>query len=167
MTFRAPGIIVILETKMFEKIKNLLTSSAQHENEPVSDNVSTRVRIATAIILLEVAHADEEYNPKEDARIIEILKKSFDLDNEEVGELLEVSEEERKGSIDIWHFTNIINEHFNDEEKYNVVENIWQIIYADGRLDKYEDHIVHKLSRLLHVPHKKMIEAKLKHIRGN
>ena len=152
---------------MFEKIKNLLTGSAQLENESVSNNFSMRVRVATAVILLEVAHADEEYSPKEDALIIEILKKSFDLDNKEVGELLEVSEEERKGSIDIWHFTNIINEHFNDEEKYNVVENIWQIIYADGRLDKYEDHIVHKLSSLLHVPHKKMIEAKLKHIRGN
>jgi uncharacterized tellurite resistance protein B-like protein len=152
---------------MFEKIKNLLTGSTQYENESMSNNNLMRVRIATAVILLEVAHADEDYSPKEDAGIVEILKKSFNLDNEEVGELLEVSEEERKGSIDIWHFTNIINKHFNDEEKYRVVENIWQIIYADGRLDKYEDHIVHKLSSLLHVPHERLIEAKLKYIRGN
>ncbi len=152
---------------MFEKIKNLLTNSAQYENESGANSGSIRVHVATAVILLEVAHADEDYSPKENARIIEVLKKSFDLDNEEVSELLEISEEERKGSIDIWHFTNIINQHFDDEEKYRVVENIWQIIYSDGRLDKYEDHIVHKLSSLLHVPHKRMIEAKLKHIRGN
>jgi len=167
LTFRALGIIVVPVPEMFEKIKNLLTDSVQNKNEPGANNGSMRVRVATAVILLEVAHADEDYSPKENARIIGILKKSFDLENEEVSELLKVSEVERKGSIDIWHFTNIINEHFNDEEKYRVVENIWQIIYADGRLDKYEDHIVHKLSSLLHVPHKRMIEAKLKHIRGH
>ena len=78
MTFPVPGIIVTSVSKMFERIKNLLNDSAQHENGPVVNNGSMRVRVATAVILLEVAHADEDYSPKENARILEILKKSFD-----------------------------------------------------------------------------------------
>jgi uncharacterized tellurite resistance protein B-like protein len=150
---------------MFDKLKNLLAGGIENGNAASDKNDSMRVRVATAVILLEVAHADEDFSPQEQDRIIAVLKKSFNLDDREVDELMVVSEEERKGSIDIWHFTNIINQNFNEEEKYSVVEKIWQVIYADGRLDKYEDHIVHKLSNLLHVPHKRMIEAKLKNLK--
>jgi uncharacterized tellurite resistance protein B-like protein len=48
-----------------------------------------------------------------------------------------------------------------------VMENIWRVIYADGRLDKYEDHIVHKLATILRIPHSRMIEAKLKYLPGD
>ena len=149
---------------MFDKIKNLLIGGVENEAEEKND--SMRVRVATAVILLEVAYSDEDFSPQEHARIIDVLKKSFNLDNREVEDLISVSEEERRGSIDIWRYTNIINQNFSDEEKYSVIEKIWQIIYADGRLDKYEDHIVHKLSNLLHVPHERMIEAKLKNLKN-
>jgi uncharacterized tellurite resistance protein B-like protein len=159
----SPELSLILY-KMFDKLKNLLAGGQENENVTGEMSDSMRVRVATAVILLEVAYADDNFSPQEHARIIAILKKAFNLDKREVDELLEVAEEVREGSIDIWHFTNIINENFNDEEKYSVIDKIWQIIYADGRLDKYEDHIVHKLSNLLHVPHSRMIEAKLKNI---
>ena len=147
---------------MFENIKSLLSAQPEQEDASRGTPSQERIRIATAVILLEVAHADDEFSPQEHTHIIDILKKGFNLDNARVRELIEISEEERNGSIDIWHFTNLINENYSDEEKYSIIEKVWQVIYADGRLDKYEDYIAHKLSNLLHIPHRRMIEAKLK-----
>jgi uncharacterized tellurite resistance protein B-like protein len=149
---------------MFEKIKSVLSVQTEQQNKIGKADLDERVRIATAVILLEVAHSDEEFSQEEHAHILDILKRDFNLDHESVNELIQISEEERKGSIDIWHFTSTINENYSDEEKYVIIEKIWQVIYADGRLDKYEDYMVHKLSNLLHIPHNRMIQAKLKYL---
>jgi len=147
---------------LFEKFKDLLAGASGQVAHDKKADTTLRIQIATAVILLEVAYADEELSQSEQARIEEILRKRFQIDQESIGELLQIAEEKRRGSIDIWHFTKIINENFSDEEKYRIIETVWQVIYADGRLDKYEDYIVHKLSNMLHIPHSRMIEAKLK-----
>jgi uncharacterized tellurite resistance protein B-like protein len=126
--------------------------------------LSSLIQTATAVILLEVAHADDEFSDRERDRIIAILRKEFQLDEEEVVELIEVSERRRRGSIDLWHYTRIINDTFEDNEKQRIIDYIWQVIYADGTLDKYEDYIVHKLATILHIPHSVMIQEKLKHL---
>ena len=151
---------------MLEKLKNFFSQQADANKDPASSpsdrQGEMRVPIATAVILLEVAHADGDFSQEEQNRIVEILKREFHLDDEELQEILHLSDEERKESIDIWHFTKIINDQYSDEEKYRIIESVWRVIYADGHLDKYEDCIVHKLSNLLHIPHDKMIQAKLK-----
>jgi uncharacterized tellurite resistance protein B-like protein len=76
--------------------------------------------------------------------------------------LLEASNEELKGSIDLWQFTNLINHNYSIEEKIRVVEMVWNVVYADGKLDKHEDYLVHKLATLFRLTHKQLIEAKLK-----
>jgi uncharacterized tellurite resistance protein B-like protein len=147
---------------MFDRIKNFLST---HEDKELGEHESgQRIQIATAVILLEVAYADEEFSNAERVQVIDILKEQFSLDDESVHELLQISEQKLQHSIDIWHFTEIINENYSDDEKYLVIETVWRVIYADGRLDKYEDYIVHKLARVLHIPHSRMIEAKMKFI---
>jgi uncharacterized tellurite resistance protein B-like protein len=146
---------------MFEKLRDIFFIQ---EGDAKAVNTGRRIQVATAVMLLEVANADEEFSDTEKESIVEILKDNFDLSNEEVQELISVSDEERKGSVDLWHFANIINENYSDQEKYSIMENIWKVICADGRLDKYEDHIVHKLTKILHIPHSRMIEAKLKYL---
>jgi hypothetical protein len=56
----------------------------------------------------------------------------------------------------------VINQNFSREEKIKIIEAAWKIIYADHKLDKYEDHYVHVLADLLRLRHDELIEAKLK-----
>ena len=149
---------------MFDSIKKLLSAGQEKEVDKSGEGGPNRIMVATAAILLEVANIDEEFSIDERERILTILKSRFNLEDEYVVELLELSDEQRKKTIDLWHFTNIINQTYSSKEKEQIIESIWQVIYADGRLDKYEDHIVHKLSNLLHIPHSKMIQAKLKYL---
>ncbi len=143
--------------------KNLL-SKIQNNSAEKPEELSSRIQVATAVILLEVAHADDDFSTEERDRIIDILREEFQLGEEEVAELIEASDQKRKGTVDLWHFTRIINDTFDDTEKSRIIDYIWQVIFADGKLDKYEDYIVHKLATILHIPHSTMIQAKLKHL---
>ena len=58
--------------------------------------------------------------------------------------------------------TNLINQNYSIEEKIRIIEMIWKLAYTDGKLDKHEDYLVHKLARLLRLTHKQLIEAKFK-----
>jgi len=149
---------------MFDRLKSVLTGTPSGDRKGDNLGEEQRIQVATAVILLEVAHADEDFSESEREHILDILKNQFSLDEESVHELVQVSEEQLRRSIDIWHFTEIINNSYDSEEKYRVIEKVWQVIYADGRLDKYEDYIVHKLARILHISHAQMIEAKMKYL---
>lgn len=121
-----------------------------------------RLRIATCAILLEIANSDDEFSIEERMRIVDILRGKFELTVEEAHELIEISQERIDNSIDIWGFTNTISDVYSDDEKFRVLEAVWEVIYADGHLSGHEDSLVHKLSFLLGLKHDQLIEAKLR-----
>lgn len=120
-----------------------------------------RKRIAACVLLLEAAHVDDECTPEEMARIVETVQARFSLSPAYAAELLEIAHVERQNSVDLWSFTNDLNQHLAKEEKLAVLEDVWRIIFADGRLASHEDHLAHKLANLLRLTHKELIEAKL------
>ena len=120
------------------------------------------LRIATCALFLELANIDNEFSEEERDSILALLKAEYNLSEEHALELAQRAVDELKGSIDLWQFTNLINENYTEPEKMRVVELMWQIVYADGRLDKHEDYLVHKLAQLLRLKHKQLIAVKLK-----
>lgn len=121
-----------------------------------------KLKVATSVILLEAATADSHFSEEEQEKIIQILKSRFQMDDEAVKELIDESRQEREESTDLWYFTNLINENLNNEEKYNLMEEVWEVIYSDGSLDKFENYIAHKLLSMLNIDHSKFIELKMK-----
>jgi uncharacterized tellurite resistance protein B-like protein len=122
----------------------------------------TRVRVATCAVLVEMANADDDFTKEERDNIIDVLKERFELSQDEAGELIEIAEKELKGSIDLYRFTNTIKRSFGVEERIRVIEEIWNLVYTDGELSGREDSLAHKLTFLLGLTHKQMIDAKLK-----
>ncbi len=122
----------------------------------------TKLRVATCVILLEAATADSNFTSEEQGTIIEILKSRFQMNDDAVKELIDKSKAERKNSTDLWYFTNLINENLDNKEKYNLMEQVWEVIYSDGTLDKFENYIAHKLLTMLNLDHSKFIDLKMK-----
>jgi len=131
--------------------------------DPVEEETGQfdRVQIATCVILLEVAHYDFEFCSIEEETTKAILKNEFSIPDEAIDDLMKVAGERREDKVDLWEFTNVINEHFSREEKLKIMEAAWKIIYSDEKLDKYEDHYVHVLADLLRLRHADLINAKL------
>ena len=121
-----------------------------------------RLSIATGALLLEMAHADSEFSELEENKIIEILNREYNLTSDEAQQLLDLSRAELEESLDLWQFTNLINQNFNYDEKIKILEILWHVIFADGRVDKYEEQLIRKVSFLLDLKHRNLIDAKLK-----
>ena len=143
---------------MFNRIMSLL----QTDSSPAEQGRFERVQVATCALLLEVAHSDGHYKSVEAKIVHELLANTFKLPPAAVAELIDYSHQHRQESTDLFQFAREINAHFNREEKADVMEGIWRVIYADGTLDKFEDALARQLATLLRLDHQDVIERKLK-----
>ncbi len=148
---------------MVSFLKRLIDTNQRQAAEEISHaDIQTKLRIATCANMVEIANSDDEFTDDERARIVDSLSEEFDLSDEEAHELIEIAQERLEKSIDIWGFTKTINKVFTEDQKIRVLEAIWKVIYADGKLSQHEDSLVHKLSYLLGLKHNQLIDAKLK-----
>ena len=120
------------------------------------------LQLATCTVLMETARVDDDITPEEEAHVRATLQNRFNLSAEEMERLLIVSAQKRDETADLWPFTHEINERCTKEEKIQLMEDVWRVIYLDGTLARHEDHIAHKLARLLNLDHPEMIQAKLR-----
>ena len=142
---------------MFNRILNLL----QGEGEVAEENRFERVQVATCALLMEVAHSDGHYQSVEATIVHDLLAKKFNLSEAAVAELVDYSHQHREESLDLFQFAREINAHFSRDEKLDVMEGIWRVIYADGMLDKHEDALARQLATLLRLDHKDVIDRKV------
>ncbi|MFQ6113096.1 MAG: TerB family tellurite resistance protein [bacterium] len=147
---------------MIDWIKRVLGAEQEDESSVPEEAQQHDVRIAACALFLEMANIDGEFSDTERKNVCTMLKQEHDLSEQQVAELAEAAEKELKEAIDLWHFTNLINKNYSEEEKIRVVELLWKLIYADGKLDQHEDYLIRKLAKLLGLTHKQLIEAKLK-----
>ena len=146
---------------MLDFIRKTLTVRRQDlPEDPISKD--ERTRIAASVILLEAAHADNECTDEELDHVIETLQSDLKLSKEHAEDLIKLAHHERRNAVDLFEFTNHINNEFSKEEKKAVLQAVWRIIHIDGHLEKHEDHFVRKLTHLLRLAPNDMIEAKLK-----
>lgn len=124
------------------------------------------LQIASCALFLELANADDDFSNEEKTRIVELMKTNFKLTDEEVNKLLELSQKQIDKSVSAYEFTEIINEKLSEEDKYQIIKNLWQLAYVDGKLDKYEDYYIRKISNNLHISNQDRISAKLEVKKG-
>lgn len=126
------------------------------------ENGEHDVRVAACALLIEMGSIDGEFSEEERQYIVTTLEKKYGLSGGHAKELMNSAHKELDGSIDLWRFSNLINQNYSHDEKNGIMEMIWRVVYADGKLDKHEDYLVRKMATLLRLSHKEMIDAKLK-----
>ena len=127
-----------------------------------SETIDTehRLKLTSAALMLEVMQADGEVQASEKDHIEKLLQQQYGLNNDEVDELIQLAHEERTGATDYFQFASLINQHYSQDQKIQLIEPFWQLAYADQEIDRHEEHLVRKLSELLHVPHSAFIQSK-------
>lgn len=154
---------------MLDRLRKLLTEPSAEETFSVSDKPNKdshsseiKLQLATCALFIETARSDYNFTVEEYKEIISIMQKKFGLEKKYIEELIELAKRELEKSVSICEFTKIINEKFSHNEKFELMKNIWRLIYADKKLDKYEDQLVKKIGAILSLGHKKdVIAAKL------
>ncbi|GBD88649.1 tellurite resistance protein TerB [bacterium BMS3Abin03] len=153
---------------MFEYLKKALAVNGTEQNaadttgtKPAGIDSTKKLQIATAALFIEMAKSDGKFSAEERERIIGIMKNRFNLDDECVKELIDLSEIQLEESISLYGFADIINKQLTTADKKVLIKNLWRLIYTDARLDKYEDHLIKLIGGMLNLEHKQIIDAKM------
>ncbi|MDH3533028.1 MAG: TerB family tellurite resistance protein [Gammaproteobacteria bacterium] len=118
------------------------------------------LRLATAVLMIDVARADHVFEESEFNRVLQLVEKHFRLTPEEAAELVNDASDRAEELISAHEFTQHLHKHLDEEEKARIIGLLWQIAYADGRLDKYENSLVLKISDLLYVSRGRVMRLK-------
>ena len=120
------------------------------------------LQLAAAVMLTEVMRADAGFGDAERRAVIAALRAKFALGDDEIARLMELAERAAREATDWFEFTSHINAHFDMAAKVRMVEHLWHVAYADGRLSDRERHTLWRIADLLHVPHGAYINAKMR-----
>ena len=120
------------------------------------------LRVATAMLLVEVTRADFIVEASERSRLRELLTRQFELSAAELDALLEQAESEVDHLVSIQHITRLLNQNYDHAMKVKVVEMMWQLVYADGVKDHYEEYLIRQVADLLYLSHGEFIQARHK-----
>ena len=150
---------------MLEYLKKIFSDNSPSVNksevDSTSDRKSKKIEIAACALFIEMAKADGEFTEDERKFIITEMKSTFNLDDEYVNNLMLHAEQKIKESVSLYEFTGIINTTFTNEEKINLIENLWKLIYKDEKLNQYEDHLIKRIAATINIEHKQIINSKL------
>jgi uncharacterized tellurite resistance protein B-like protein len=136
-----------------------LVDTAGLSPDRVSDRHS-RVRLAACALLLELAHADDEFTAEERTHIEGTLARHFGLMEAEVAELMTLAESERSQSLDHFQFTRLIASEYDLGQKMVLAEVMWGVILADGKLSDHETHLLRKMASLMQIEPGYLAEAR-------
>ena len=118
------------------------------------------LQLAAAALLLDMMRMDGSVTAEETAAVTSALQTQFGLGAEEVGALMALATAEARQATDYFQFTSLINKSFSAGQRIQVIESLWRVAFADGRLDAHEQHFMSKISDLLYVPHSAYLAAK-------
>jgi uncharacterized tellurite resistance protein B-like protein len=116
--------------------------------------------LAVAALLFEISKADHEVGDDERQVMGAAIKNVCGVSAEDIDQLLEDADGAVEKAVSLYDFTSVINEHLNREKKYEILLLLWRVAYADGRLDRYEEYFIRKITDLLHLSHQDFIRAK-------
>jgi uncharacterized tellurite resistance protein B-like protein len=125
--------------------------AAPRTNEDDAESREGALRSATAVLMLDVARSDNVFEESEFERVLGLVERHFGMSPEDAAELVNAADEKAEDLVSLHEFTQLLHNNLDESEKARIVGLLWQVAYADGRLDKYEDSLVRKISDLLHV----------------
>ena len=147
---------------MLDVVKRFFSKITEDDSKTIEEERNHDTRVATCALFVEMARIDETFTQAEMDAILSILKEKYGLSREHADALIAEADKALDESVDLWQFARMINENYSNEEKIEIIETLWKIVYVDGKMDKYEHYLMNKLATLLRLSHEQLIDAKLK-----
>lgn len=140
---------------MFELLRKMLGSDAPDEAETMT------LEKAAGALLIEVSKSDYDQDPAEVEKIRDLLSRHFSVSLDDMEGFMKDVEDHSHQGTSLYPYTRFINDNCSNEEKYLLIKSLWEVAAEDGRIDKYEDYVIRKVSDLIYLPHSDFIRAKL------
>ena len=159
------GMSRVIRKLGYQMLRNLAELFAKLSPEALKaegSDYTHSIQLAIAVLLVEVMRADSAHCSVERSTLRDVLRQRFELAPDELERLIELAELRSTEAHDLHSFTAVLNQSFNENERQNIFEELWQVAYADGRLDAHENHLMRRLADLLHIRHAAFVGTKIK-----
>jgi uncharacterized tellurite resistance protein B-like protein len=123
------------------------------------------LELAVAALLIEAAQIDAGFGETERAVIRRLLERRFGLSAEDARDLEAAAEHRVSGSTQLFGFVRIVNERFSRDKRVELIEMLWEVVYADGALDPLEDTLLRRVAGLVDVSDHERGAARLRVLR--
>ena len=141
---------------MIERLKSLFGSP---EDEPTQPD-SHQLAVAATALMVQLSRVDNDQDDEELKTIVNFAVEAHQVTRDEAEEILQDALNQADDATSLYEFTGLINEQLSQEEKQALLESIWRVAFADGRIDKYEDYTIRKIADLIYVKHEDFMKAK-------
>ena len=145
---------------MLEKIKSLFFKTSEEKTAEVQ--VAQTIDKTCASLIIEVALADKVFDESEINLLKNMLLETYSLELDDANELIANAEKTVNESTSLYGYTREVNDNFDYQSKLDLLDQLWRMAFADGNIDKYEEHVVRKISDLIHISHNDFIQSKLR-----
>jgi uncharacterized tellurite resistance protein B-like protein len=142
---------------MFEGFRKFLSEVVEGGKHPAHFE-SGDYRLAAAALLVHTAAIDGDMSQARRAQLHAVIKRQFGLDEASTDELVAEATEAEHEAIDLYHFTRALNRSLDEAGRRRIVEMMWEIIYADGRVSEFDSNLVWRAADLLGVSSRERIE---------
>jgi uncharacterized tellurite resistance protein B-like protein len=142
---------------MFDSFRKFLSEVSEGGKHPIHFEQND-YRLAAAALLVHTAAIDGNISDRERDKLHAVIKRQFALDEATTDELVAEATEAEHEAIDLYHFTSLINRSLDEEGRRRMVEMMWEIIYADGRVTEFESNLIWRAADLLGISSRDRIE---------
>jgi uncharacterized tellurite resistance protein B-like protein len=146
-------------TEMFEALKTAISNLVE-DGGPGNQLENKDGRLATAALLIHVATVNGEMSATRRETLHAVLKSGFGLDDPATVQLINDASVAEGSAIDLYHFTRQLNDSLDGEGRRRTVKMMWEIVYADGSVNEFEDNIIWRVADLLGVSSRQRVELR-------
>ena len=146
---------------MFEKFLSFIMNPNKRQEAENPHSHFSPLTLNTALLMIDIAGSDQQLAAEEMDLIQTFLAQEFSLSDAEVDRLLDEARMALDNQTDLWEPIHQLNQLLSPQEKQDLLVKLWRIVFADGRLDGHEDHLMHKIADLLKLDHDDLIRSKL------
>jgi len=146
---------------MLAAITSFFESCLKPDKADTPASTADKLHLACAALMLELCQADQSMDDSEQRILQNILKRTFNLNEAALTTLWDLAHAEARNATSLFQFTSLINESYAYPEKVRLLQYMWEVARADGRIDRYEEHLIRKIADLLYLTHGDFIRAKL------
>jgi uncharacterized tellurite resistance protein B-like protein len=143
---------------MFDRLKAFVAEISGAEPKKMFDDDD--YRLAGVALIINIAKIDGKADEAELARLTDLIEQRFGLDAAATAELIAEGEERDREAIDFFRFTSVLKRHLDEEGRANIVEMMWDIALADGKIDEFEENTIGRIAELLDISNNDRVQSR-------
>jgi uncharacterized tellurite resistance protein B-like protein len=151
---------------MLDRLRQFIADIAASSGQEHRTFDENDYRLAAAALLIHVISLDGEPSDAEKRKLHSLLESRFELDPGTADNLIAAATLVEGEAVDLYHFTSVIMRSLNEQGRIRIVEMMWELVYADGRVSEFEDNVVWRAADLLGVSSRDRIDLKHRAAQG-